>query len=154
MSSQNNAQITKRKELTQSTKWVMKFLPSLQLLSTGPMNSFNRIIGCEIEIPKSTSHSSSTPVSENKTDLLAIERQPIRASPKIPNPRCKSHRIVGLIPFCLGGGISIWTGTIDFSCDQILTAEIITADGSLIHASTDYGGSVQGDGTINSHHEA
>lgn len=44
---------------------------------------------------------------------------------------------VGVIPFCLGGGISTLSGMIGFGCDQILAAKIIMADGTLIHASAD-----------------
>ncbi|PQE15890.1 FAD binding domain containing protein [Rutstroemia sp. NJR-2017a BVV2] len=44
---------------------------------------------------------------------------------------------VGVIPFCLGGGISTLTGMIGFGCDQILSADIVLADGTLVHASAD-----------------
>ncbi|PQE18750.1 FAD binding domain containing protein [Rutstroemia sp. NJR-2017a WRK4] len=44
---------------------------------------------------------------------------------------------VGVIPFCLGGGISTLSGMIGFGCDQILSADIVLADGTLVHASAD-----------------
>ncbi|PQE03236.1 FAD binding domain containing protein [Rutstroemia sp. NJR-2017a BBW] len=44
---------------------------------------------------------------------------------------------VGVIPFCLGGGISTLTGMIGFGCDQILSADIVLADGTLVHTSAD-----------------
>ncbi|TGO41784.1 hypothetical protein BHYA_0016g00220 [Botrytis hyacinthi] len=116
----------------------MNFLLSRQILSTRPINDCKRINERKFNIPKITSYSSSTPVSDNKTTLRAVERQPISASPKIPNLSGNGNT-VGIIPFCLGGGISIWTGTMDFGCDQILAAKNIIADGTLIHTSTDVG---------------
>ncbi|KAB8293153.1 hypothetical protein EYC80_007501 [Monilinia laxa] len=44
---------------------------------------------------------------------------------------------VGVIPFCLGGGISTFSGAVGFECDQILAAKIITADGTLVHTSAE-----------------
>jgi hypothetical protein len=44
---------------------------------------------------------------------------------------------VGVIPFCLGGGISTSSCVIGFGCDQILSADIVLADGTLVHASAD-----------------
>lgn len=45
---------------------------------------------------------------------------------------------VGVIPFCLGGGISTLTGVVGFGCDQILSADVVLADGTLVHASPEH----------------
>lgn len=39
-----------------------------------------------------------------------------------------------MIPFFLGGGISLYSGQFGFGSDNILSARIITADGSLVEA--------------------
>ena len=41
---------------------------------------------------------------------------------------------VGVIPFCLGGGISVATGLIGFGCDNIVSAKIVLADGKVVRA--------------------
>ncbi|KAF4620236.1 hypothetical protein G7Y89_g14584 [Cudoniella acicularis] len=42
---------------------------------------------------------------------------------------------VGVIPYCIGGGINILAAIIGFACDQILSAKIVTADGEIIETS-------------------
>ncbi|KAK3173700.1 hypothetical protein OEA41_007032 [Lepraria neglecta] len=42
---------------------------------------------------------------------------------------------VGVIPYCLGGGISIATGLIGFGCDNILSAKVVLPNGQLVFAS-------------------
>jgi len=44
---------------------------------------------------------------------------------------------VGVIPYCLGGGIGTLTGLVGFGCDNILSARIITAEGKLKVVSAD-----------------
>lgn len=40
---------------------------------------------------------------------------------------------MGVIPYCLGGGISVATGLMGFGCDNILSAKVILADGQVVH---------------------
>ncbi|KXG46502.1 FAD-binding, type 2 [Penicillium griseofulvum] len=42
---------------------------------------------------------------------------------------------IGVIPFFLGGGISLYSGQFGFGSDNILSARVVTADGSLVEAS-------------------
>ncbi|KMU86994.1 FAD binding domain-containing protein [Coccidioides immitis H538.4] len=42
---------------------------------------------------------------------------------------------IGVIPYFIGGGISIFSGRFGFGSDNILSGRIVTADGSLLHVS-------------------
>ncbi|KAJ5154990.1 FAD-binding type 2 [Penicillium coprophilum] len=42
---------------------------------------------------------------------------------------------IGVIPFFLGGGISLYSGQFGFGSDNILSARVVTSDGSLLEAS-------------------
>ncbi len=39
---------------------------------------------------------------------------------------------IGVIPYCLGGGIGVATGLMGLACDNMLSAKIILADGRLV----------------------
>ncbi|KAL9129095.1 MAG: hypothetical protein Q9217_002367 [Psora testacea] len=41
---------------------------------------------------------------------------------------------IGVIPYCLGGGIGVATGSMGLACDNLLSAKVILADGRLVHA--------------------
>ncbi|KAK6845397.1 hypothetical protein PG995_015507 [Apiospora arundinis] len=42
---------------------------------------------------------------------------------------------VGVIPFCLGGGISIYTPLIGYGCENIIAAKLVTAKGEILKVS-------------------
>lgn len=39
---------------------------------------------------------------------------------------------IGVIPYCLGGGIGVATGLMGFACDNMRSAKVILADGQLV----------------------
>lgn len=41
---------------------------------------------------------------------------------------------IGVIPYCLGGGIGVATGLMGFACDNMRSAKVILADGQLVFA--------------------
>ncbi|KAI9698854.1 MAG: hypothetical protein M1820_007361 [Bogoriella megaspora] len=42
---------------------------------------------------------------------------------------------VGVVPYCIGGGVSSYTPLIGWACENILSARIITASGDIVEAS-------------------
>lgn len=45
---------------------------------------------------------------------------------------------IGVIPYCLGGGIGVAAGLMGFACDNLLAAKIILADGRLVLADDEH----------------
>lgn len=45
---------------------------------------------------------------------------------------------IGVIPYCLGGGIGVAAGLMGFACDNMLSAKIILADGRLVLADDEH----------------
>ena len=45
---------------------------------------------------------------------------------------------IGVIPYCLGGGLGVATSLMGLACDNMLSAKIVTADGRLVYTDDEH----------------